>query len=446
MQVGDKPSERKGMCFIHQIIILGLSFLSGTLFLIAQFSSFSLKPNHYWSLSDEILKSGTLGFRNVPSTAFEPAYPILLAFARWMASDNVFWILIFQVCLHAVTAIVFYKMCHRMSEDNRVALIAGTLYSLYPYYVRQSCAIIDFPLLMLCLMTGLYFYLRAERSPYAVLSGIFFGLAILTRFVAAPVLFLACAHSFWRKKTATAFILFLSASVVMSPYLIRNHRIDGSWSPTRVGFNLFRSNNERAMEVFPKFSADTLDSYASYKLKGDKPDIGRIYLPYTMGRDVDHYFYTQAWDFVKSRPLDFLKLKALNLFYVFYPQLTPLYPYAKIINVDSFVQGSIPNVDNFTRRRLSGEIGYSLFYTFIFIGFLWGVYIRRKVLAAEAILWIIVMNFLVEAVIFSAYTRHKAPMDFVLMYYAAHALSLLTSLKGFSVFANRKPHTISGVR
>ncbi len=101
----------------------------------------NLKPvlsNHYWILSENILRFGTLGLSRHPSTAFEPLYPLFLAFLRLITGDNFSWMMGLQAAVVSLGSPFFYQFCLKLSGQRSVGILGSLFYSLYPYYLRHS--------------------------------------------------------------------------------------------------------------------------------------------------------------------------------------------------------------------------------------------------------------------------------------------------------------------
>src|SRR5262249_16007091 len=65
-----------------------------------------------------------------------------------------------------------------------------------------------------------------------------------------------------------------AAVVVIAPYGLRNHALNGWMLPTRSGVNLFMSNCRYAADVLPDHSPDILELYAAETLSQWMPVAG----------------------------------------------------------------------------------------------------------------------------------------------------------------------------
>jgi hypothetical protein len=123
-----------------------------------------------------------------------------------------------------------------------------------------------------------------------------------------------------------------------------------------------------------------------------------------------------------------LRQKALNILYLFSPRLVPFYITGS--DTRAIDRSGHVIVENPRRRPFIEVVSYSAFYTPVLLAAFIGVYLRRCQLSRDAILWCIVANFTaIHAVYFPA-TRYRAPMEFVLLFYAAAALQHWLSKTG----------------
>ena len=65
---------------------------------------------------------------------------------------------------------------------------------------------------------------------------------------------------------------------------------------------------------------------------------------------------------------------------------------------------------------------HTLAASFVMAAAAFGVYLRRRVLAQDAVLWAIVGVFVLVYAIYVPATRYRAPMEFVFLFYAGVAL------------------------
>src|SRR4029077_19724775 len=91
----------------------------------------------------------------------------------------------------------------------------------------------------------------------------------------APIVALATMALAARGHVSRALAVGGVALLVYVPYAARNHRIDGSFLPTRGGFNLFKANCDYSEAVIPVYMVDVLNVYAADVLAAGVPDADR---------------------------------------------------------------------------------------------------------------------------------------------------------------------------
>lgn len=225
---------------------------------------------YYWELSESLLRHGVLGEAGRPSTAFEPLYPIFLAAARWLTNDDLARVIVLQSMLAAVGAIYFFRLCRLLSGDSAVAWIGVAMFSLHPYLVRQSDAIIEISTLATLLIVSAWYYCRTTEASGAIVCGFVFGLTLLARMAVLPAFILAAMWMLVEKRRTGA-VLVIVTLVTVAPMSARNYLEDGSWVLTRSGENLLVANSEYSDRFIPEQQTDLLSIFYLPKLFSQEP-------------------------------------------------------------------------------------------------------------------------------------------------------------------------------
>ena len=116
--------------------------------------------------------------------------------------------------------------------------------------------------------------------------------------------------------------------------------------------------------------------------------------------------------------------KAWNVFHYFWPPLVPYYVKGPEMRVVVTPTGDI-TVENHVRRPLVEIISYSASYSFVLAGAIVGIFLRRRALRRDAVLWCVMMTFVAVHTLYFPATRYRAPVSFVLIVYASVALERL---------------------
>jgi len=170
----------------RSLLIFALCLIPRLLYLVAARKTEAPGENSYWILSENLLYRGTLSFGAAPTTDYEPLYPAFLAFSRWIAQDRFWLVMTFQSIAASLAAVWLYRLTFRLSKSNRTQGLAAALYSFYPYYIRQSSALIEVGLFTAFLILCVLFYLKADELKYSLAAGVAFGLTLLLRTTATP--------------------------------------------------------------------------------------------------------------------------------------------------------------------------------------------------------------------------------------------------------------------
>lgn len=372
---------------------------------------------HYWRMSSSLLHQGVLGFGGRPSTILEPLYPLFLALSRHLFGDHLFLVLAVQAMVGSVGAIYLYELTRTLARDATTAAVAVGIYAFYPYLIGQTAALEEVTFFTTLLIACCFHYSKADHAAHALACGVAFGLTMLTRTTAAPILALAVMILAIRRRFASALTIGGIAVLVFLPYAVRNYRIDGSVMPTRGGANLLEANCKYADKVIPTYTVDVLEPYLGDLIEKEMPSFGTA-----TERDIDRFFFSHAVAFMRANPLRVVALWARNAFYLFYPRLVPFHPVGPTTTT-RFTGDDGITVEHAANRALVEEVAYSLSYTPLLLTALVGVYVRRRYVQRDLILYVTLFSFVVVYSIYWPATRVRAPMDFVLMFYCACAIT-----------------------
>jgi hypothetical protein len=358
--------------------------------------------NAYWTLADGLLRNGSLSIDGVKTTLYEPLYPMFLAAAR-IALGRIVWVDLLQVAVTSFGMVLVHRLAFRLTRDGRVALVAAALYAIDPLLVRQAATRTESALFTTLLIAFASAFVDAATWAGAAMAGAWLGLAVLTRTTAVPLILLAPGVLVASRRVAHAVALFIAAVLVVLPLPLRNQAVNGAWWPTRSGVNLYIGNSPRTDVLLPYEDLDLLQVDADRVLHERRPDIDT--LPASSAERVADVVLTdEALRFMTARPLHTVTQKIVNVGYVFSPRI-------------------VPYRQDGRARSLGDVVVFALYSTIVMLCAIVGVYVRRRSLREDAILWCIATTVVVVTVIYVPATRYRAPMEFVLAFYAAAAWS-----------------------
>jgi hypothetical protein len=375
----------------------------------------------YWALSDGLLRDGSLAIDGQKTTEFEPLYPTFLAVSRVFVAHHAFLVQLLQVGVAAIGAVCLYRLTNALTGNPRVAAISSVLYALDPLLIREATVQSESALFTTLLIAFAGAFVAAATAPGAALAGMWLGLAVLTRTIALPLLVLGPAVLVAGGRHRAALAMPLVALLVILPLPIRNYGVNGSLWPTRSGLNLFLGNSIYTSALLPDQDLDILQEQASSLVDARLPGVDAL-SPQSAEHAINRFLTREALAYIAEHPLQTLWQKALNVLYFFSPRLVPYriaIPETRIVTEPT---GRIA-VEHTQARPLFEVMAYGVSSSLVLVCALAGVFFRRHRLRGDAILGCIVLTFVAVNAVYNPATRYRAPMEFVLLFYAAAALA-----------------------
>jgi hypothetical protein len=371
----------------------------------------------YWTLASSLLHDGSLSVDGKIATDYEPLYPIFLAASRLLLLDSSLAVQMLQAVVASIGAVYLFRLAEALTGRRRIATGAAALFALDPLLVRHSAAPADPALATTLLIAFTYYFVTGGTAARMAIAGVSVGLVVLTRSMTLPLAAMSTALLLFERRRRLALALSAAAFVVLLPFLVRNQSLTGSLWPTRSGLNLYIGNSPYTAALLPDHDLDLLEDHAAALIAGglsglpiDSPEYNRA---------ADALLTGHAWSYMKEDPLRTIAQKLWNCFYFFSPRLVPYYVASTETEL-RFDAGNVSVVNPASRPVLEHLI-YSGFYGPVLIAAVLGVYSRRKVLGRDAILWLVALNFVAVHALYFPATRYRAPMEFVLLLYAAVA-------------------------
>jgi hypothetical protein len=377
-------------------------------------------PSVYWALSDSVLRDGSLAIDGQKMTDFEPLYPIFLAVSRVVTADHALLVQLLQIAISVVGGLCLFRLAQVLTGRRRVALIAVLLYALDPLLIRASVSYTETTLFTTLLIGFCATVVETTTWTAAALAGCWLGLTILTRTSALPLLVLAPAVPWLRRKHRVALAMGVVAVVIVLPLPLRNHRVNGSLWPTRSGTNLYIANCRYTSALLPEYDLDVLEQEASTLIEAHLPNADALSPPaYQVA--VDGLLTRESLRYMSEHPSETLGQKLLNVVYFFSPLVVPFRESTADSRVVVTPSGAIAVAPSRARPLLE-VLTYGAWTSVVLICSVAGLWFRRGTLPADAILWCVAVTIVAVSVVYVPATRYRAPMEFVLLFYAAAAL------------------------
>ena len=363
-----------------------------------------------------------LGFGGKASTDFEPVYPLFLAAARLLSGDRDVLTQVLQACVAAAGVVPLYFLTLRLTASHAAGTWAGALFAVHPLLVRQASAASDLALTTTLIAAAALAFLRIRDVRTAALAGVMIGLTVLTRSMVIPVLALATAVLLFRRQPQHAAAFALTAAVLIAPMVVRNYLVSGSLSVTRSGVNLYIGNSPHTAALLPTYDLDLLEPEAYEVFLQVRPGVSPEHPRFAA--EFDAFLTRRAIAHMREDPLATLRQKMSNIAYLLSPRITPYQVSGPETRLRHDRDGVVRVHGALPRARV--EIAaYAVMMLVLLVGCAAGVYLRRRQLGRDAILWAIFTTFTIVNALYVPATRYAAPMQLLLMFYSAVALARL---------------------
>lgn len=378
--------------------------------------------SYYLGLAISLLDTGVLGFHGTPSTDFEPVYPLFIAAATLMFGDRHVLIQLLQTCVAAAGVAPLYYLTLRLTASRGAAAWAGVMYAAHPLLVRQASAASDLAITTTLLVAFALAFVRIRSARSAALAGLAIGVTVLTRSMVMPVVAFATLLLLMRDRRRHAAALALAAAVMIAPMVVRNYLASGSFSVTRSGVALYVGNAPHSAALLPTYDLDLLEPEAYELFVRARPDVAPDHPRFAA--EFDAFLTRRAFAHMARSPWATLRQKMRNIGYLLSPWITPY----EISGPDTRVRAQgdgVVRVEGALPRARLEIVAYAVATLVLLVGCAAGVYLRRRELKGDAILWSIFATFAIVNALYVPATRYTAPMHLLLMFYCAVAIARL---------------------
>lgn len=378
--------------------------------------------SYYLALANSLLDTGVLGLGGAASTDFEPVYPFFLAAGKLIFGDRHVLIQLLQACAAAAGVVPLYYLAMRLTASGGAATWAGVMFAAHPLLVRQASAASDLAITTTLLIAFALAFVRIRSVRSAALAGLAIGVTVLTRSMAMPVAAFAAAILLMRGRRQHAAALALVCAITIAPLVARNYLVSGSLSVTRSGVALYVGNAPHSAALLPTYDLDLLEPEAYELFVRARPDVAPDHPRFAA--EFDAFLTRRAFAHMAEHPLATLRQKILNVSYLLSPRITPY----EIAGPDTRVRtdgDAVVRVDGALPRARLEIVAYAAVTLVLLVGGAAGVYLRRRELGHDAILWAIFATFTIVNAFYVPATRYTAPMQVVLIFYSAVAIARL---------------------
>lgn len=216
-------------------------------------------PETYAALARNLLEHGVFSDSDslVPSRAWPPAYPALLAASLW-ATGSFLPVVALQIALACAAAALAFRMALSLAPP-RWAFAAALLFGAEPSFVLSNTLLLTDGLFASLLVCAVYLMLFADMRGRELLrwvfAGAFLGALTLLRpiaeFLIPAVAVFMLAEAFLLRRSGVrraalhAIALLAAAALVLAPWTMRNQRLFGNAEIAHVGASNLLHYNAR---------------------------------------------------------------------------------------------------------------------------------------------------------------------------------------------------------
>lgn len=346
-------------------------------------------------------------FNTVYHSHSYPLYAVILALFHMVTHENYLVLEIFNAALSSALCYVIFLIARRIFNE-RVGLLSAFLAAMHPGLIVYATKIHELTLVafLMAFIIWLMISLDKYKPSHNFFTGCLIGIGILARptfifFFPVYFVYLWISSKEFNKAFKSAAIVFFAVILVILPWTIRNYNIHKRWIfiTTNTAEHFWRGNNPNAsgtatttggkhmLEVAPKEFREKL-----FKLD----EMGQYDL-----------FYSEALKFIKENPALSLRMffRKIYYFWWFSPQTGQLYP------------------------ALWAAV-YKIYYGFIFILFLFGVYssLARPLPSDKLPIALILVFFVTLTIPHSIYfvdMRHRWAIESLMLLFSAYGIQSL---------------------
>jgi hypothetical protein len=210
----------------------------------------------YLSLAERLAAGqGYVEASGEPANFWPVGYPAVLAAALQLGGRPYATGIVLQTMLGALTC-VLVSTIGRQAFGNITGRLGGLLEAIYPTHIFYSTLLLGESLFTLLLVSAIGLLMASFRGSMlmTLLAGTAIGCAALVRPVILP---LASLLPFWyytngitrAQSVARTTLVVLGMAMVLTPWLIRNHRYFGTWTEvsSNGGFNFLLGNHTESL-------------------------------------------------------------------------------------------------------------------------------------------------------------------------------------------------------
>jgi hypothetical protein len=183
----------------------------------------------------------------IPTGYWPIGYPGLLGIIFYVVGESVLAGKVLNIVLYIGAIFLTYRLSQRLFHCEYAARVTVCLLCFYPNHIAYT-ALLSSEILFVFLVALSAFAFEAARgrAGFLMLSGMFWGLAALTKpqALVLPFLFLLFFSGSVGSFVRSSVLVYCMVLITVSPWLIRNHSVFGAYTLAHTGgINLLIGNN-----------------------------------------------------------------------------------------------------------------------------------------------------------------------------------------------------------
>jgi len=250
---------------------------------------------------------GYINSEGEPTAYRPPIYPLFLGVIYSTAGHNLLWVRLIQAVMGAASCVLVYLITVVIFNEMR-AILSGFLCCFYPPLIVNTSQILTETLFIFFLLLGILCIISKSNFMNLLLSGLIFGLALLTRpflIFFLPFLFAWIVFNKKYKARKAVAVLVAGVLIVLLPWTLRNYYKLNSFVPFANvgGLTLYNSY------VVPQ------KGFGFNSLEG----VGGEYYEITEETSQNRYLIQKTTEYIKENPLEVVKLSIKKILLFIYP-------------------------------------------------------------------------------------------------------------------------------
>lgn len=362
-----------------------------------------------------------------PTAANEPFFALFLAVSYAAMGRNWLAVSVLHSLLCVAHALVLYRLSRVLFDHAGKAYLAMLLFCFYPYYVTQSISVSDTSAFsfLLCLSALLTVWISDRPKLLAgLLTGLSWGLTLLTRFSAVSLFPFAFVYLFLRlpvkRAAAVSALLFFGCVLTLAPWVIRNHSYTGRFfvvSLRSAEAVWFAYNEDSRYVISHDISVDRMRDKFEERVPGlTRSMYGVESSDVTLEVKASDLFLADAIDYMRAHPVECAAMLPI-----------------KFIKFWSFILNPRPPSSDGLFIRLWPMVYTASYLPVLFFG-LAGMLTERGSWKRHSILIFFFIGYSLMHTAVYGFSRLRLPLDQFLMIYASCAVFFL-----YSRVASRRP-------